>query len=97
MSSINIVEGGLFTTVQDKGRQGYQQFGVPVSGVMDSFSHRVSNILTGNDEYEAVLECTLTGPKIEFLGDCVIAITGGFVRIKGTSADRFKEKTKKVA
>ncbi len=27
----------------------------------------------------------------------VIAITVGFVRIKGTSASRFKEKTKKVA
>lgn len=27
--------GGFLTTVQDAGRTGYQQFGVPVSGAMD--------------------------------------------------------------
>lgn len=77
MGSIKIIKPGLLTTVQDKGRYSYQKFGVPVSGVMDSFSHRVSNLLVGNDLFEAVLEVTLLGPEIEFLDDCVIAITGG--------------------
>ncbi|QEK11404.1 biotin-dependent carboxyltransferase family protein [Crassaminicella thermophila] len=77
MGTINVIYPGLLTSVQDEGRYGYQQFGVPVSGVMDSFSHRVANILVGNDEKEAVLEVTMLGPKIVFENDSVIAITGG--------------------
>lgn len=77
MGSIKIIKSGLLTTVQDNGRYGYQKFGVPVSGAMDSFSQRVSNLLVGNDLNEAVLEVTFLGPTIEFLEDRVIAITGG--------------------
>lgn len=76
LGKIKIIKSGLLTTVQDKGRYGYQQFGVPVSGVMDSFSHRVSNLLVGNNTFESVLEATLLGPTIEFENDSVIAITG---------------------
>ncbi|ABR49122.1 urea amidolyase related protein [Alkaliphilus metalliredigens QYMF] len=77
MGNIKIFKPGMLTLVQDSGRQGYQQYGVPVSGVMDSFSHRVANILVGNHETESVLEATLLGPGIEFLDETVIAITGG--------------------
>ena len=77
MASIKIIKPGLLTTVQDRGRLGYQQFGVPVCGAMDSFSHRVSNILVGNEVFDAVLETTLLGPEIEILDDSVIAVTGG--------------------
>ncbi|RQD72240.1 MAG: biotin-dependent carboxyltransferase [Tindallia sp. MSAO_Bac2] len=77
MGKIKINKPGLLTTVQDGGRVGYQQFGVPVSGVMDAFSQRVANLLAGNDENEAVLEITLMGPEIEFEEDMVIAVTGG--------------------
>jgi antagonist of KipI len=77
MGSIRIISPGLLTMVQDNGRYGYQQYGVPVSGVMDNYSHRLGNILIGNDEFEAVLEATMVGPKVEFLDDMAIAITGG--------------------
>ncbi|MEW9095597.1 MAG: biotin-dependent carboxyltransferase family protein [Clostridiaceae bacterium] len=77
MGEIKIKNHGLMTLIQDNGRYGYQQFGVPVSGVMDSFSHRVANILLGNDENEALLEVTILGPEIEFMDDSLIAITGG--------------------
>ena len=77
MGSIKIISPGLLTLVEDSGRYGYQQYGVPVSGVMDTFSHRVSNILVGNDELEAVLEVTMMGPHIEFSDQMVIAVTGG--------------------
>jgi antagonist of KipI len=76
MKDITIVNPGLYTTVQDRGRWGYQQFGMPVAGAMDDYSLRVANILVGNDEYEAALETTLTGPEICFNTDAVIAITG---------------------
>ncbi len=77
MGNIRILNPGPLTTIQDNGRYGYQQFGVPVAGVMDSFSHRVANILVGNEENEAVLEVTMLGSQIEFMNDEVIAITGG--------------------
>lgn len=75
--SITVLNPGLLTTVQDLGRVGYQQFGVSVSGVMDPRSTALANILVGNDQGEAVLECTMMGPHLQFGADNCIAITGG--------------------
>ena len=75
--SITVLNPGLLTTVQDMGRVGYQQFGVSVSGVMDPRAAAVANILAGNPESEAVLECTMLGPQLRFDADNTIAITGG--------------------
>ena len=75
--SLTVQAPGLMTTVQDLGRVGYQQFGVSVSGVMDPRAMKIANILVGNDEGEAVLECTMMGPQLRFNRDNVIAITGG--------------------
>ncbi|RAL26759.1 biotin-dependent carboxyltransferase family protein [Thermoflavimicrobium daqui] len=75
--SILVKHPGLFTTVQDQGRHGYQKFGVVVGGAMDLFAFRMSNLLVGNDQGEAGLEVTLRGPELEFLADTVIAICGG--------------------
>ncbi len=75
--SVTVLSPGLLTTVQDAGRIGYQQFGVSVSGVMDPRAMRIANILVGNDENEAVLECTMMGPQLRFDKANVIAITGG--------------------
>ena len=76
MEIIEVVEGGLFTSVQDLGRYGYQRYGVPVSGAMDPYSLRLANILLGNPEEAAALEITLVGPKLEFLTNTVIALGG---------------------
>ena len=75
--SITILNPGLLTTVQDFGRIGYQQFGVPVSGVVDPRAMSIANILVDNPEDEAVLECTMLGPQICFHAANAIAITGG--------------------
>ncbi len=75
--SLKIIRPGLMTTLQDLGRFGYQKIGVITSGAMDTYSLRMANILVGNDEGEAALEITLTGPTIEFTADTLIAITGG--------------------
>lgn len=76
MNIIELLDGGLLTTVQDMGRYGYQRYGVPVSGAMDLLALRVANILVGNQEGEAGLEITLVGPRLRFLADTVISITG---------------------
>jgi len=77
-----IHNAGLLTTVQDKGRCGYQKDGIPTAGVMDSDAHCIANMLVGNARYEAVLEVTMIGPVIEFIGNCVIAVTGASFDLK---------------
>ncbi len=74
---LEVIRPGLLTTVQDLGRYGFQSCGMPVAGAMDRFALRAANILVGNDEGAAGLEITLLGPKLKFLVDSVIAITGG--------------------
>lgn len=75
--SLHVLQPGLFTTVQDKGRAGFQKYGVPVGGAMDAFALRTANALVGNAEDAAALEMTLTGPALRFDTDALIAICGG--------------------
>jgi len=74
--SITILKPGLFTTIQDGGRWGYQDQGVPVSGPMDRHAHRLANALVGNPPGAATLEATLLGPEFRFDQPAVIAVTG---------------------
>ena len=76
VATFEVLESGILTTIQDLGRYGFSQFGVPPSGALDTFSLRVSNLLVGNEE-EAGLEITLMGLRIRALKEVVIAITGG--------------------
>lgn len=73
---IRVIEPGLSTTVQDTGRYGHYHIGMPPSGAMDLFAHRVANYLVGNDDDRATLEMTYTGADLQFEEDAVIAITG---------------------
>src|SRR5262249_25505084 len=57
--TVTVVLPGLFTTVQDLGRWGYQDRGVPVAGPMDPLSHRVANGVVGNSSDLALLEATV--------------------------------------
>lgn len=76
MMSITVLTPGLLTTIQDIGRYGYQKYGVIVSGAMDSYDMRLSNIIIGNDENEGVLEITLIGPSLSIAKGNLIALTG---------------------
>ncbi|NLG24445.1 MAG: biotin-dependent carboxyltransferase family protein [Clostridiales bacterium] len=73
---IRVLSGGLFTTVQDLGRVGWQQFGFAQSGAMDARALQTANILVGNARGEAGLEIALMGPTIEFTAEGAIALTG---------------------
>jgi antagonist of KipI len=74
--SIKILKPGLLTTVQDKGRFGFQKYGVIVNGAMDVFALRVANLLVGNEEGAAALEVTLMGPELQFQENQLISICG---------------------
>lgn len=73
---ITVLRPGLFTTVQDLGRWGFQAEGVPVSGAMDLAAHRTANTLVGNDPSAATLEITLIGPEIRLEAAVTIAVAG---------------------
>jgi len=77
MDVFEVLQPGLYTTIQDRGRFGYLQFGIPPCGVVDAFAYRVSNLLVGNDGDEGVLEITVAGPVLQALEDAVLALTGG--------------------
>ena len=49
MSKISFIQAGLFTTVQDGGRRGYQSLGMPTAGAMDTYAFSLANSLVGND------------------------------------------------
>lgn len=74
--TVTVIEPGLQTQLQDEGRWGWQRDGVPVGGAMDAWSHRLANLLAGNAEDEATLEILMTGPRLRFDQDAVIALTG---------------------
>ncbi len=77
LEAFEVLSPGILTTLQDFGRFGYGQFGVPPAGALDLFSYQIANLLVKNIGSEACLEVTLTGLKLRSLGEFMIAITGG--------------------
>lgn len=74
---LRVVEPGLSTTIQDRGRFGSQRFGVSTSGAIDPLCHALANRLVGNHEDEATLELTLTGGVYDVLAERIaIALVG---------------------
>jgi antagonist of KipI len=76
MSAIEVQEPGLFTTVQDLGREGFGPLGVSPSGAADPISLRLGNRLVGNAEGAAALEMTLLGGTFLFPDGAVAALAG---------------------
>jgi antagonist of KipI len=92
VEAFEVLEPGILTTVQDLGRYGFGQFGVPPSGTLDTFSYRVGNLLVGNQEEEASLETTVMGLRLKALREVVVAITGGdlFPTLNGESLEMWR-------
>lgn len=76
---IKVYNPGLFTTIQDKGRFGFRDKGVPISGAMDENAADHANAIVGNAAEAAVMEITMTGPELEFEEPCEFAITGALL------------------
>ncbi|HEX8455613.1 MAG TPA: biotin-dependent carboxyltransferase family protein [Longimicrobium sp.] len=73
---IEVLRAGLLTTVQDLGRTGFQDQGVPVGGAADPVALRIANLLVGNAQGAAGLEMTLAGPRLRFARTALIALGG---------------------
>jgi len=73
---ITIVSPGLLTSVQDHGRFGWEEFGIPRGGVRDLYACVWANRLAANPPSSAVLEATLLGPTFILSEPCWLATTG---------------------
>jgi biotin-dependent carboxylase-like uncharacterized protein len=73
---LEVLQPGIYTTVQDMGRKGVGRFGIPTSGAMDSYSAKLANLLLQNEENDAVLEITFGGCRLRFQAPTVLVITG---------------------
>mgnify|MGYP001822496664 CR=1 FL=1 len=83
---INVLKPGFYTKLQDLGRFGFQKYGVPVSGVMDYYSAKLANAIMNNDENDALLEITMTGPTLQFTCETEICISGADISPKLNNA-----------
>jgi biotin-dependent carboxylase-like uncharacterized protein len=77
-----VIDPGFFTTIQDMGRPGYREWGVPVGGAFDRGSAELANALLGNPTGCAVLEWTLSGGIYQAEGPLAIALAGASIEAK---------------
>ena len=79
---ILVLQPGLYTTIQDEGRNKYLAYGMPRAGVMDRYSARMANLLCGNPFSAAVVEMTLAGGTFKFEQAGRIAVCGAEATLK---------------
>lgn len=74
---IEVLDGGLGTTLQDGGRPGYRRYGIALSGALDPVWLACANALVGNASGAAALELRLTGPRLRVASGRVrVALAG---------------------
>jgi allophanate hydrolase len=88
MQALEVLASGLHTTVQDHGRIGYQEIGVPASGPLDRISLNLANALVGNPPGTAALEMLLQGPTLKVMAESArTALVGCNAGIEMSSGD----------
>ena len=89
---IEVIKPGLYSSIQDKGRFSFENYGVPISGSMDQFSAILSNKIISNNDNDAVMEITMIGPTLKFNTETTISITGADISplLNGESINLFK-------
>ncbi|PWC48347.1 biotin-dependent carboxyltransferase family protein [Azospirillum sp. TSA6c] len=70
---LRVAAAGPSSTIQDRGRVGYQRYGVSVAGAADPLLHAAANALVGNRPGEGAVEFTLAGDSV--------TVEGGPVRV----------------
>ncbi|SIO61178.1 biotin-dependent carboxylase uncharacterized domain-containing protein [Singulisphaera sp. GP187] len=74
-----ILNPGHFTTIQDQGRPGFREWGVPCAGAFDRDAFAIANGLLGNPPDSAALEMTLFGGNYEAQIPLAIALAGALM------------------
>ncbi|MCK8523387.1 biotin-dependent carboxyltransferase family protein [Aquimarina sp. D1M17] len=76
MGIVEILNSGFYSSIQDRGRLGYGEMGVPKSGAMDQSAYDFANLLLNNDEDCACLEWVFKPPVLRFSESTCITLTG---------------------
>ena len=89
---VKVLKAGFYTSIQDLGRFGHRDKGVPVSGAMDESSLKKANLLLENDVNAAVMEITMTGPTLQFEVPTFICIAGADMtpKLNDEAVDNYK-------
>ena len=82
-----VIDPGLSTTIQDAGRPGYREWGVPLGGAFDRNSAETASALVGNPPGSAVLELTLFGGSYQTDSPLGLALAGAPMEAKVVRAD----------
>jgi len=78
---IRIIEAGLRSTIQDRGRLGHLRSGLPPAGAADPFALAAANALVGNAEEAAGIEIVGTVFKFTCDDSRVVAVAGRDVSV----------------
>ena len=73
---LRVVEAGLHSTIQDRGRFGWAHLGVRVSGAADALALAAANLLVGNEPEAAAVEMTLLGGAFAVEADVLVGLAG---------------------
>ncbi|MCU0227300.1 MAG: biotin-dependent carboxyltransferase family protein [Bryobacterales bacterium] len=73
---MRVLQPGLYSTVQDLGRQGYTAWGISPSGAADPLTFRAGNLLLGNPESAPAVELTATGGRFVAEADMYVLLAG---------------------
>ena len=80
-AGLEVISPGLMTSVQDRGRFGYQALGISVSGALDTDSFDIANALVGNESGNkagtGALEIRMLGPTLKVTADSVTVALAG--------------------
>ncbi|WP_438315479.1 biotin-dependent carboxyltransferase family protein [Sporosarcina sp. FA9] len=71
-----VIQPGVYSSIQDIGRTGYRRFGMPVSGPMDQYAFQLGMEIAANEETESALELFLGGLTLKVLMDHRITLVG---------------------
>ena len=88
-TGLEVITPGLMTSVQDRGRFGFQALGISVSGALDPDGFDLANALAGNEAGTGALEIRMLGPTLEVTAESVtLALAGTGAGIEVMSPER---------
>ena len=88
-TGLEVITPGLMTSVQDRGRFGFQALGISVSGALDADGFDLANALAGNEAGTGALEIRMLGPTLEVTAESVtVALAGTGAGIEVMSPER---------
>lgn len=73
---IEVLDGGVQSSLQDLGRPNYLHLGISAGGAADPLAYKVGLGILGNPAGAPAIEMTMKGGRFRFLKDTWIALTG---------------------